>query len=215
MFRPDRIGLRTSPIVDLDLARLAWPTEWNTNLDAVDVARGSPPGPHFRSATVRDDFDQLSVIGEGSVSFASDQHFSLGVAINGEDLNELGVRYSGHISAYASLDSASLEVGVAGWIGRLDSSAVDVARGAVNNAVSNPIYLPGHNAGPSHINIGYSWEGTVLAVDQDEDGFGSNPVVLGVSLYNNDSAATSLAHLAISMSLFRWKSDLQVFDPNR
>ena len=215
MFRPDRIGLRTSPIVDLDLARLAWPTEWNTNLDAVDAVRGSAPAPHFRSATVREDFDQLSVIGEGSVSFASDQHFSLGVAIDGEALNELGVRYSGHIGAYVSLDSASLEVGIVGWIGRLDASSVDVARGAANNLVSNPIYLPGRNAGPSHISIGYSWEGTVLAVDQAEDGFGSNPVVLGVTLQNNDSAATSLAHLNISLSLFRWASDIQVFDPNR
>lgn len=201
MYRPDRIGPYAG-LFDVDLAKPSWPTEWNTNLNNVDGDHADFK-PHFYTDTVRDDFDQLTW-SEPSTTLAAGKTFCAAVALNGENISELPMHFSGAVQVRVD----ATEIMLAAFAGRLDA-AVDVTRNATNNNVANPLIL--HN----DLGGSISWLGQFLTVDQEVDGYGTNPICLGVQLYNPTGSNVSLDGLFISVNAHRWLEDIQTFDPTR
>lgn len=208
MYRLDRIG--PWPVLDVDLAEFVWPTEWNVNFDNVDSGYASIK-PHFRSATVRDDFEQLHVM-EGSVALAANQGMTFAIAINGEAENDLPMMYSYHASlCWVMSAPASWQAQIG--IGRLDSASVDVNRAATNNNIANPYFL--HSDGSDTGSAGVRHEGQVILSDVEADGYGTNPICLFARMVNGENTVMDVGDLCLSLSMFRYTADYDTFDPSR
>lgn len=218
MYRPNRIG--PWPIIDLDAPKMAWDASWNATLGVADFPIGTAPTPHFRSATVRDDFDFMSIKMDGNTPTLLN-HFSMafGVAIEGEnpvDGDGEATLFSVFASMMLSDDTTGNEHTASLWVGRLDQSTVDVTRNQTNNSVTNPILLPAlvTKTGTSG-NIHLAYNGSFLFSDIEADGYDSNPIVAGVTINNPDSAAREWTDFHLSLGIHRYVGDLKSFEPNR
>lgn len=209
MYRPPLIG--PYPLLDLDRAALAWPTAWNTagNFNAVDTLTAAAKAPHFWSATVQEQYDFVAWVADVAMTLADGNAMSFGVCVSGTHEAGKPMVYSGHVAL--SFDSPC-QVDV--WCARLTGSTVDVTRTAANNAVDSPlqlqhqvIYYANHTTG--------GWQGSFVSMDQEDDGFDTDPVVLGCTLLNDTGGVATIENLSVTMSLHRYAEDIQSFEPAR
>lgn len=212
MYRPNRIG--PYPTVDLDRTESGWSGDWNPNLDSADHSRTAAPHLHVRSATVREDYDQATWIATAQSSLADNMAFGLGAAINGQAKSDgMGHLFCGHVSAV--LCCSADQLGAARVvIGRAVNSALSVVRTDVGNELDSFTYLPANVQRDAHtLHVG--WQGCVVQTDQDADGFGTNPILLGVQLVNLAGAAITFEYFAVSVTLQKYVEEIQIFDPVR
>lgn len=209
MYRPNRVG--PFPIGDLDRSANFWPATWETagNFDAVDAAQ-SARAPHFRSDTVADEYDHVTICPTTNINLASGTSMSFGVAVSG-DMAEQAHVLSGSIAFQAYRNLLQVE----GWIGRLDAATVDVVRTAANNNVPSWFVLPGKCVAMGNSGVSYGWQGSFLAVDEDDDGHGSNPLVLGVTLFNFAGSGQTLEQFSCTLSLHKYRQSIRSFDAAR
>lgn len=205
MYRLNRIG--PYPILDLDRSAITWPAAWTTatNWNLADAAQ-TARAPHFRSATVRDDQDHVTWNAAIAMALADANAISFGVAISGSI--ERPMHFQGHASLVGS-HGAALECNI--WCGRLDAATVSVDYGA---AANNVPYWYNLACSKTQV-IQVDWNGSFLVVDEDDDGFGTYPFVLGATILNNTGGAATIEGMQCSLSLMRYVSDYDTLDPSR
>lgn len=211
-YRNDRIG--PHPVLDLDLTNPSWPTEWSGNFDTDDAPNNGSPVMHFRSATVREDHDQVTWIKNQTINLSSAQAIGFGCALEGASPgdSDLGMLWGGHASLLVEADADEVSLGV--LCGRLASSTVDVTRTAANNTITNPHFLR-WNSGNNGVWQSVNWSGSFVSADFDDDGFGTNPMAFGVLINNHGSTAATIGSMILSVSFQRYNSDLRIFEPSR
>ena len=138
MYRPNRIG--PWPLYDFDDVSNTWPSAWNTagNFNLADTAQGAM-APAVRSATVRDDYDQVTWDSTQDITLAANSVMSFGVAINGSAENDRGLHY-GVSGSIVCATSAQAFGGIA--IGRCDNASLSVDYGANANSCAKWFVLP-------------------------------------------------------------------------
>ena len=213
MYRPNRIG--PHPVFDLDAALLSWPAEWAANFNTGDHDNQGAPRIHVGSATLREDYDQVTWIAANDVILAADNAIAFGVAIDGnfQEGGNLGHLYCGHVSAVAGLASGTDLLAVP-IIGRCNSSTVIVDRTGAGNVFGNVCYLPGESflsAGMSRC----SWQGCIAQGNLGAAALGTNPVMLGGLFVNYAGASVTFEYLVVTATIHKYVAELQVFDPVR
>ena len=202
MYQPNRIGPHA--IHDPDTYPPNWPTEWDQNLDA-SAHEYNEKYPQLRDGTVVEVFQEVVWSCPATTSLAANKAHSWGVALNGEDLSNLMP-----LLTVASAISSPLtgQVTLETWIGRTEAPTVSAARTKANKVFS---WFPlGCAAGGAHC-----WKGSLVLQDSALDGYGTNPLIAGVTLYNGASTKVDLPGLQVALSFHRFTSQLEVFDPKR
>lgn len=208
MYSPNKTG--PYPLIDLDRSALAWPSAWNTagNFDAVDSTYGESRYPQVRSATVRENDDHVNFIADVDMTLTDNMVMCFGVAVNGSF--KANTLFTGHANV-AMYGGAVVDV----FVGRAVASSLTVARNAQENEVADYLSLPLQSAAVATNGLVASWAGGVIGFDSDEDGHGTNPVILGVALQNHTGSALSLRGLCVSLSIEKFENPRQMFDPFR
>lgn len=198
MYTTNKVG--PYPIIDLDTDVELWDAGWNSTYNSIDHDPWNINAQFFNSVVADDHAEMLMRQQDASVDLAVSKAISFAVAVNGTAVKDSPMRYSGHASLSVGTSATAYITGYA-WIGRLDGASIDLNRAATVNPVSNPRILASDlTPGTS---VGVDWSGTVLNVDRDDDGFGTNPICLGVTIVNPDASVRAIRSLAVSLSLHR------------
>lgn len=219
MYRPNRIG--PYGIFDLDFSQPAWPSEWlstGTNFDNVDNSVASLPAPHFHVSTVRDDYQQLywNKQSSQSCSLAASNQIAFGASISGVHENDKPMLYTGSVDVSVTVSETTPYLSGQVFCGKLASATVDVSRVAANNGINTMTLLPCRYYSSQRGMLRFGWEGSFIKADYAANGFGSFPVVLGVSLKNMSGAnAVTFLDIQVACHLFRYSKDVDTFEPNR
>lgn len=214
-FTPDKSG--SFPTFDPDIANFD-PTEWNTGIPAGAQGAVSARNPHFRTAVVREDFDQLTYSSSAATVLQAGSSITIGAAVqpNANNYNlasPLSMIYQADICVSASYTTGSGIYAECGF-GKLDQPTVSVDYTAVGNKISewkalNQVIL-GDSSGASA-----RWNGALIPVDHGRDGFVQNPYVAFGTIGNVAAGNGTFVYFTVSITVQRYVGEIGIFDAVR
>lgn len=215
MYRPNRIG--PSMLVHIDEAIKAYGTLATAHKVAENVINMIIPDATLRARTASRTF-------KGFASLTTSQFISFGVAVNGQNpagelagdgstgflvtvAGSVTLRHGTHAAAEASLVPFAI-------IARADAAALETFATEPSNLCTGWAAIPcqiSNGAEFTHM----SFKETLIMGNFDgADTYVGNPLIGGFAI-NNTSAETQDAEIRASLSIHKYVTDIDTYDPSR
>ncbi len=206
MYRPNRIG--PWPLVDVDASPVL---VTKTNLDLTNNALPVPklwcPDAVVNEVTRAANFDMTNQAWAPGANASG----GFGIQVNGAaNIDERNTMFAYHFACHFEQNDDSPQM--MGIIGRVDAAA-QVVTVTNNTVLPNDSHVAASTANGAY---SISGRGCFIVGDFVPSGTeGTLAYVLGLLYWNPTGGAHQLDSFKASLSLYRYSTDLNVFDPNR